>query len=45
MAILTPAQAQIVSDYLTLAKAGGAGPLGVGSGGHFRRRWRQTAKS
>jgi Spy/CpxP family protein refolding chaperone len=45
MAILTPAQAQIVSDYLTLAKTGGAGPLGGAFGGHFSHRWRQTATS
>ena len=43
MAVLTPAQAQMVSDYLTLAKAGGAGPLGGGFGGHFSGRWRHTA--
>ena len=41
MAVLTPAQAQMVSDYLTLAKAGGVGPLGGGFGG----RWRHTAAS
>ena len=45
MAVLTPAQAQIVSDYLTLAKAGGAGPLGDGSGGHFGRGWHHQAGS
>ena len=45
MAILTPAQAQIVSDYRSLAKAGGAGPLGGAFGGHFSHRWRQTATS
>jgi Spy/CpxP family protein refolding chaperone len=45
MAVLTPAQAQIVSDYLTVAKAGGAGPLGAGFGGHFGGRWRHTAAS
>jgi len=36
---------QIVSDYLTVAKAGGAGPLGAGFGGHFGGRWRHTAAS
>jgi Spy/CpxP family protein refolding chaperone len=45
MAILTPTQAQVVSDYLTLAKVGGAGPLGGGFGGHFGQRWRHSAAS
>jgi Spy/CpxP family protein refolding chaperone len=43
MAVLTPAQAQIVNDYLTLANAGGARPLGGGFGGHFAGRWRHAA--
>jgi hypothetical protein len=45
MAVLTPAQAQIVSDYQTLAKAGGARLLGAGSGSHFGGHWRHTAAS
>ena len=45
MAVLTPAQAQIVSGYLTLAKAGGAGPLDGGFGGRLGGRWRHTASS
>ena len=44
MAVLTPAQAKIVSDYLNLAKVGGAGPLGV-FGGRSGHPWRQTAAS
>jgi Spy/CpxP family protein refolding chaperone len=46
LAVLTPAQAQVVKDYETVAKAGGAGLLGGGRGfgprggprGHFEAR-------
>ncbi len=45
MAILTPAQAQIVKDYETIAKSGGAGLFGDCNrfGGRGFGRWRHPA--
>ena len=45
MAILTPAQAQVVKDYETIAKSGGAGLFGGrnGFGGRGFARWHSGA--
>jgi hypothetical protein len=45
VAVLTPAQAQILTDYETIAKNGGAGLIGGGNrfGGHRAGQWRRGA--